>query len=178
MKLPMADKKSLKIIIIVALLNTIAVTGIILLFQLGFGKCFLVAIWDIGGARYFVLSLIFILYPLAIIECMLNFSHVTIDEKCVIKWLGKIMLCNYKWDDIKRIELRIYGKGRFAHPYIIFSKTDKPNFFLAHNINLPYVRKHLVCLYKQGALDLLIKYANCPIHGIENLNIEEDEVEK
>ncbi len=173
MKLPLGDKGSLKAITFLFCVATLSVIGLILLFQLGFGECFLVAIWSIGWARYYVLSMIFIVYPLAVVEYMLCFSHVTIDEQGVKQCLGKLTIRSYSWEDIKRLEIWIYGQGRLANPYIIFSKTDKPNFFLRHNINLAYIRKHLVCLYKEGALELLQKYAHCPIYGLEKLENEE-----
>lgn len=170
MKLPLTDKGSLKLVIFVFCVATVAVIGFALLFQLGSGKCFIVAMWDIGWPGYCFLFVIFIAYPLAILEFSICFSCVTIDEQGVKECLGKITLRNYSWEDIKRLEIWIYGKKKLAKPYIIFSKTETPNFLLRHNINLAYIRKHLVCLYKEGALELLQKYAQCPIYGLEKLD--------
>lgn len=173
MKLPLSDKGSLKINIFFACFAIAMLIIIILLFQLGFRKCFIVAMWDIGWPGYWLLSMIFIVYPLGITVFFLLFSHVTIDEHGVKQRLGKLTIRNYSWEDIKRLEIWIYGQGRLANPYIIFSKTNKPNFFLRHNIDLAYIRKHIVCLYKEGAWTLLQKYAHCPIYGLEKLENEE-----
>lgn len=129
MKLPLTDKGSLKLVIFLFCLATVALIGFILIFQLGFKKCFIVAMWDIGWPGYVFLSWIFILYPLAIMEFRLCFSYITIDEQGVKQRLGKLTIRNYSWEDIKRLEIWIYVQGRLANPYIIFSKTDKPTFF-------------------------------------------------
>lgn len=170
MKLPLGDKTSLKTNIFFACLSTISIIGLILLIQFITGECFVVAMWDIGWAGYWILSWIFIFYPLGILEFSVCFSQITIDEQGVKECLGKIKLRKYSWEDIKRLEIWIYGQGRFANPYIIFGKTEKLNFLLRHNINIVYIRKHIVCLYKEGALELLQKYAQCPIYGLEKLD--------
>lgn len=148
MKLPLTDKGSLKLVIFLFCLATVALIGFILIFQLGFRKCFIVAMWDIGWPGYVFLSWIFILYPLAIMEFRLCFSYITMDEQGVRQCLGKLTIRNYSWEDIKRLEIWIYGQGRLANPYIIFSKTEKPHFLLMHNINIVYIRKQLVCTRK------------------------------
>ena len=104
------------------------------------------------------------------IQLILSFSPIMIDEQGVRHCFGKLTLRNYSWGDIKRIEIWIFGKGKLANPCIIFSKTEKPHFLLMHNINDWFLRKHLVCLYKEGALELLQKYAQCPIYGLEKLD--------
>lgn len=169
MKLPLGDKSSVKINIFIACFAIVVLIGFILLIQFVTDKCFIVALWEIGWGGYWFLFIIFIVYPIGILEFMLFFSHITIGEQGVKQCLGKLTLRNYSWDDIKRLEIWVYGAGKLANPYIIFSKTEKPNFFLSHNINLAYIRKHIVCLYKEGALELLQKYAKCPIYGIEKL---------
>ncbi len=177
MKLPLLDKGSLKINIFFACVATLSIIGLILLFQLGFDECFLVAIWSIGWPRYYVLSMIFIVYPAGVFQFVIFFSHVIVNEHGVKQRLGKITLRNYSWEDIKRLEIWIFGQGRLANPCIIFSKTKKPHFFLMHNRNDWFLRKHLVCLYKEGALELLQKYAHCPIYGLEKLDLKSDQDE-
>lgn len=169
MKLPLLDKGSLKINIFFVCFAMVVLIGFILFIQLGFGKCFIVAMWEMGWAGYWILSWIFIFYPLGILEFSVCFSQITIDEQGVRHCFGKLTLRNYSWDDIKRLEIWIFGKGKLANPCIIFSKTEKPHFLLMHNINDWFLRKHLVCLYKEGALELLQKYAKCPIYGLEKL---------
>ena len=68
MKLPLGDKTSLKTNIFFACLSTISIIGLILLIQFITGECFVVAMWDIGWAGYWILSWIFIFYPLGILE--------------------------------------------------------------------------------------------------------------
>lgn len=73
MKLPLTDKGSLKLVIFLFCLATVALIGFILIFQLGFKKCFIVAMWDIGWPGYWLLSMIFIVYPLGITVFFLLF---------------------------------------------------------------------------------------------------------
>lgn len=73
MKLPLSDKGSLKINIFFACFAIAMLIIIILLFQLGFRKCFIVAMWDIGWPGYWLLSMIFIVYPLGITVFFLLF---------------------------------------------------------------------------------------------------------
>lgn len=169
MKLPLLDKGSLKINIFFACIATVGLIVLIILFQLGTEKCFVVAMWEMGWVGYWYLFLIFILYPWGMIQLILSFSPITIDEQGVRHCFGKLTLRNYSWDDIKRLEIWRFGQGRFENPFIIFSRTEKPNFLLRHNINIVYIRKHIVCLCKEGALELLQKYAKCPIYGLEKL---------
>lgn len=170
MKLPLLDKGSLKINIFFACIATVGLIVLIILFQLGTEKCFVVAMWEMGWVGYWYLSWIFILYPAGFFQFAIFFSHVIVDEHGVKQRLGKITLRNYSWGDIKRLEIWIFGKGKLANPYIIFGKTEKLNFLLRHNINIVCIRKHIVGLYKEGALELLQKYAKCPIYGLEKLD--------
>ena len=170
MKLPLGDKGSVTINTFIACFAIVVLIGFILLVQFVTDKCFIVALWEIGWGGYWFLFIIFIVYPIGILEFMLFFLHITIGEQGVKQCLGKLTLRNYSWDDIKRLEIWRFGQGRFENPYIIFSKTEKQNFLLRHNINIVYIRKHIVGLYKEGALELLQKYAKCPIYGLEKLD--------
>lgn len=63
MKLPLLDKGSLKINIFFACIATVGLIVLIILFQLGTEKCFIVAMWEMGWVGYWYLFQIFILYP-------------------------------------------------------------------------------------------------------------------
>ena len=63
MKLPLTDKGSLKLVIFVFCVATVAVICFALLFQLGSGKCFIVAMWDIGWPGYcFLFVILYIMF--------------------------------------------------------------------------------------------------------------------
>ncbi len=97
--------------------------------------------------------------------------YVIVDENSVRLCIFKLTVRKFTWNDIKRIEVFEEIQPKYTRPIINVMLENKLSKLCLNNRNAPNVhRKYMTFLYSPEALEMIQKYCQCDIFG---LNIAE-----
>lgn len=167
MKFHLVEKYTRRVSLFMMLFYTLIVVLFAVFIFTASGECPFKYMLGVGWAGYVILLWTFLGFVAGIFALIFAFAHVYIDEQGVRVCSGKLKIRNYSWEDVKRIEL-CELQGRYWYPVVVISKKDQANNVTRYGlIGRMFTRNYFVFLFQWEAVQLLFKYAQCCIHGLE-----------
>lgn len=117
----------------------------------------IIAIVFLGGLPFYTAAVIYF-----------ALLYVIVDENSVRLCVFKLTVRKFVWTDIKRIEVFEEIQPKYTRPLINVMLENKLSKLCLNNRNAPNIhRKYMTFLYSPEALELIQKYCQCDIFGLE-----------